>query len=143
MTVKNVKEAWAKADIIFPTDYMKDEAKSARAGYDIYYSTAAGVHAWISDLGSRLEVNLADGSTVNIFIEEEPQFSVGQLSDALEVINTTIYMIDDLILPKLQEVTGISEARSKLYGAFAVIGEILKSQHPDSPLYKRYNLQDA
>ena len=143
MTAKSIKEAWQLADEIFPTDYLKDDAKSARAGYDIYTSTAAGVNAWISDLGDRLEVNLADGKTVNIWIEEQPKFSEYQLADALTVISEAIYQIDDNVLPKLQKATGIDEARSTLYGAYAKIAEILKAQHPDSPLYKRYNLQDA
>lgn len=143
MKVKSKQEAWSKADIIFPTDYMKDEVRSSRAGYDVYYSTAAGVNAWISDLGDRLEVNLETGETVNIWIEAEPQFSEYQLGDALAVISEAIYQIDDNILPKLQEVTGIDEARQKLYGAYAVIADILKAQHPDSNLYKQYNLQDA
>ena len=72
MTVKNRQEAWKKADVIFPTDYMKDDIRSERAGYDVYYSTADGVNAWISDLGNRLEVNLETGESVNIWYEEEP-----------------------------------------------------------------------
>lgn len=66
-------EAWKKASEIFPTDYSLDSWRSARAGYDVYHSTAAGISAWISDLGNRLEVNLPDGSTVNVWIEEEDQ----------------------------------------------------------------------
>lgn len=143
MKVNSVKEAWQTADEIFPTDYMKDDVKSARAGYDIYTSTADGVNAWISDLGDRLEVNLADGKTVNIWIETMPQFSEYQLADALQVISEAIYQIDDLIGDKLQKVTGLDEARRTIYGAYAKIAEILKDQHPESPLYKRYNLDEA
>lgn len=143
MKVKSRQEAWSKADVIFPTDYMKDEARSAIAGYDLYYSTASGVHAWISDLGDRLEVNLASGETVNIWIEEDPPFHEYQLADALRVINDAIYKIDDNILDNLQKATGIDEARKKLYGAYAAIAEILKQQHPDSKLFQQYNLQDA
>ena len=69
-TVSSGAEAWKVADSIFPTDYMKDSEKSSRAGYDIFYSTLPGCAAWISDLGNRLEVNTADGETVNIWIEE-------------------------------------------------------------------------
>ena len=39
MKANNVKEAWAMADEIFPTDYMKDDKSSANAGYPIYRST--------------------------------------------------------------------------------------------------------
>jgi hypothetical protein len=144
MKATSIKQAWQMADEIFPTDYIKDYTKSANAGYDIYVSTAAGTNAWISDLGSRLEVNLMDeGKTVNIWIEEEPEFKEYQLADALAVISEAIYQIDDNVLPKLQKATGIDDARNALYGAYAKIAEILKAQHPESPLYKRYNLQDA
>lgn len=77
MIVKSVGEAWEEANRIFPTDYMKDDMASKNAGYDVYWSTASGVSAWISDLGDRLEVNLGNGESVNIWIEEEePKKSV-------------------------------------------------------------------
>lgn len=143
MKVTNVKEAWKTADEIFPTDYIKDEAKSIAAGYDIYTSTALGCNDYICDLGDRLEINYYEtGETVNIWIEE-PQFEEYQIADALKVIDEAIYQIDDNILPKLQEATGIDEARKKLYGAYAEIAKILKSQHPESKLYAMYNLQYA
>lgn len=62
MTVFSKKDAWAEADKIFPTDYIKDELRSERAGYDIYVSTVEGVNAWISDLGTRLEININEKS---------------------------------------------------------------------------------
>lgn len=70
MKAQTKEIAWRIADTLFPTDYMKNEKYSLNAGYDIYYSTAEGVNAWISDLGNRLEVNLPSGESVNIFIEE-------------------------------------------------------------------------
>lgn len=143
MKVKSISEAWNKADEIFPTDYIKDEARSINAGYDIYYSTAEGVHAWISDLGNRLEVNLSTGETINIWIDEEPKFTEGQIADTLAIINDAIYDIDDKINPRLAEITGIKEARAKLYGAYSLIADILKKQHPDSKLYDYYNLKYA
>ena len=140
MTVKNITEAWAKADEIIPTDYNKNESKSARAGYDIY----EGINGdYICDLGNRLEVNLATGKTVNIWIDTTPQFSEGQIEDALRVISEAIYKIDDNINDKLQRVTGIDKARKKIYGAYKEIAKILKNQHPESPLYKMYNLDEA
>ena len=143
MNVTSRQEAWNKADEIFPTDYIKNDRYSAEVGYDIYTSTAAGVNAWISDLGDRLEINLATGDTVNIWIDDEPKFSEYQIADALEIIDDAIYKIDDEINDKLAEITGIAEARDKLYGAYKVIAKILKQQHPESKLYKKYNLQDA
>ena len=141
MIVKSRKEAWKIADEIFNTDYEKDDFKSNRAGYDIYFSTVEGANAWISDLGDRLEVNLENGKTVNIFIEEEPEFKEYQIEDALEVISDAIYEIDDKVNSKLADVTGIKDARNKLYGAYAVIAKILKEQYPESKLYKQYNLE--
>ena len=143
MKVKSKQEAWRKADVLFSTDYMKDDIRSNRAGYDIYYSTAAGVDAWISDLGDRLEVNMENGETVNIWIDDEPQFAEYQLEDALSVISNAIYAIDDNVLPNLQKATGLDDARAKIYGAYAEIAKILKAQHPDSKLYDAYNLKDA
>lgn len=143
MEVNSRKQAWIEADKLFPTDYIKDAEKSDAAGYDIYYSTCDGVNAWISDLEDRLEINLATGETVNIWIEEEPQFKEYQISDALEVIDDAIYEIDDKVNSKLAEITGIKEARNKLYNAYKEIAKILKSQHPESELYARYNLQNA
>ena len=143
MKVKSKQEAWRKADVLFSTDYMKDDIRSNRAGYDIYYSTAAGVDAWISDLGDRLEVNMENGKTVNIWIDDEPQFAEYQLEDALSVISDAIYAIDDNVLPNLQKVTGLDEARAKIYGAYGEIAKILKAQYPNSRLYDMYNLKDA
>lgn len=89
MKVSSRQEAWREADRIFNTDYMKDDAASANAGYPVYWSTADGVNAWISDLGDRLEVN-QDGRSVNIWIEES---SEEQPADA-ETVKTekTIHM---------------------------------------------------
>lgn len=64
------KAAWAIADDLFPSDYVHDSSRSQRAGYDVYMSTFPGMDAWISDLGDRLEVNLPDGQTVNVWIED-------------------------------------------------------------------------
>lgn len=71
MKARTAKEAWNIANEIFPTDYIKNDEKSARAGYDIYTSTLDGCTAWISDLSNRLEINLENGKTINIWIEAE------------------------------------------------------------------------
>ena len=69
-TVETMRDAWILANKLFPTDYMPDYYASERAGYPIYKSTADGYNsAHISDLGSRLEINLPDGSTFNIWLE--------------------------------------------------------------------------
>lgn len=84
MTVTSIKDAWNEAQRIFPTDYAEDKQRSKRSGYPIYHSTADGVNAWISDLGNRLEVNLPDGKSVNIWIEapvEKPEEAAPVLSE--------------------------------------------------------------
>ena len=70
MTVKNINEAWAKVNEIFPSDYNEDVAASERAGYKIYRSSI-NHYDYICDLGDRLEINFTDGSTVNIWVEAE------------------------------------------------------------------------
>lgn len=78
MKVTSVEKAWEAANRIFPTDYMKDEQSSQRAGYPIYRSTADHVNAWISDLNCRLEVNIQNPVTkeiesTNIWISGDPE----------------------------------------------------------------------
>lgn len=72
MKVKNINEAWNEANKIIPNDYMKDEKASETAGYPIYRSTIEH-YDYICDLGDRLEVNLANGQTMNIWIESEEE----------------------------------------------------------------------
>ena len=149
MKATSKTQAWTMADEIFPTDYEKDEGSSSRAGYDIYrmrgdWCPSENYYNWISDLGNRLEINLANGETVNIWIEEEkPEFTEGSLESALEVINETLYQIDDNIGLALLAKTGIDEARNQIYGAYKIIAEILKKDYPNSKLYERFNLKDA
>lgn len=125
IVVTSKEEAWSKADEIFPTDYVKDDRSSENAGYDIYKSTQKGMYAWISDLGSTLELNLADGSVVRIAVLK-PEFPEYQIADALEVIDEAIYQIDDKVDVRLADKTGISEAREKLYNAYLVLARMLK-----------------
>ena len=82
MTVTSIRDAWAEVQKIFPTRYEHDASRSERAGYPIYYSTASGVNAWISDLGNRLEVNLPDGKSVNIWIQAPAEATI--TSDSAE-----------------------------------------------------------
>lgn len=140
MRTNTRERAWAIANEVFPTDYMKNEARSQRAGYDIYESTAEGILAWISDLGDRLEVNLENGTTITIWINEKPKFKEWQIEDALEVIDRAIYRIDDIVEDRLAKETGIAKARETLYEAYGEIAKILKEQYPESSLFERYNL---
>lgn len=80
ITVNSRSEAWNVADIIFPTDYIKNDQLSANAGYPILESTADGNSSWISDLGSSLELNIISEhkevvKTTRIIIVEKPQIT--------------------------------------------------------------------
>lgn len=59
--------AWEKVKGTFPYEYVIDENSSERSGYSIYRSNIERYN-YICDLGDRLEVNLANGETVNIWI---------------------------------------------------------------------------
>ena len=63
--------AWTRADALIPGDYTLDTLSSSRAGYPVHRSTLDR-RAYICDLTDRLEVNLPDGSSVNLWIEESP-----------------------------------------------------------------------
>ena len=77
MNAKSREEAWRIADELMPTDYMKDDMRSERAGYPVFWSTADGCDAHICDLNDRLEINLDNvGKTVNIWIDEMPEIEV-------------------------------------------------------------------
>lgn len=81
--VSSVSAAWAEASRLIPTDYNQDAQSSARAGYPVFRGTLDPMN-YICDLGDRLEVNLADGSTVNIWIDEQPaQTPTEQIAAAL------------------------------------------------------------
>lgn len=71
--VTSVTAAWQKANEIMPGDYMQDARRTERAGYPVYMGTIPGRYDYICDLETRLEVNLDDGSTVNIWIDETPE----------------------------------------------------------------------
>ena len=79
---KSRDEAWEIVNRVFPSDYLEDGQASRNAGYPVYYSTAAGNNSWISDLSSRLEMNIetrdasgkiTDFRSVNVWIEEEEE----------------------------------------------------------------------
>ena len=109
MKAKSIQEAWSIANEIFKTDYMKDDKASQNAGYPVYWSTAEGVNAWISDLGDRLEVN-QDGKSINIWIEEEPETEPA----AIETEKTFSVNYEEIATRKRETVTTKEEARITL-----------------------------
>ena len=72
MIVKSRNEAWNEANKLMPCDYELDSASSEKAGYNIFRGNTE-YYAYICDLGNRLEVNLPNGKSVNIVIEEKKE----------------------------------------------------------------------
>lgn len=66
MKVTSTLNAWKEAQKHI-TNYEKDHEASKNAGYNIY----KGENGYICDLETRLEVNLDNGESFNIWIEEE------------------------------------------------------------------------
>lgn len=91
--VKNRQEAFKVAGALFPTDYEIDSVASANAGYDIYRHGIIEQDAWISDLGSRLEVNV-NGKTTNIWIESEPAQESVKESVSAAIVYTAVTLKD-------------------------------------------------
>ena len=96
-TVETKAAAWKKADELMPTDYMIDSRRSERAGYDVYYSTREGCTAYICDLGDRLEVNLEDGSSVNVWITPNKPTA----SEAVQAVKNL--RIESLFAPEVMQ----------------------------------------
>lgn len=131
MKAKNILEAWEMVNEFFPTDYEKDEAASNTAGYNIYRSRL-NHYDYICDLGDRLEVNLANGKTVNVWIEShmqkasEPEAMENVEEKAEEIMHEYILTIglNDRVTEK-QEISSeaakrmISEILINKYGVFA------------------------
>lgn len=64
-------EAWQKVNEIFPTDYELDQFATKGAGYPVYRSTDEGhYYDYICDLNDRLEINLGNGKTVNVWFSD-------------------------------------------------------------------------
>ncbi len=72
LSAKTREEAWQMAGEIFGCDYEEDAGASNGAGYPIYRGVT-DAQCWISDLNCRLELNMADGDTINIWIDEPVQ----------------------------------------------------------------------
>ena len=69
MKVKNIQQAWIEVHKLIDEDnLMKDYEATERAGYDIYRDYKEHYN-YVCCLGDRLEVNLANGKSINIWIE--------------------------------------------------------------------------
>ena len=59
MKARSKAEAWKIVDEFFPTDYEKNEERSAENGYDVYHSAAdITVPMWIADHEDHLEIGI-------------------------------------------------------------------------------------
>lgn len=119
MKARSISEAWKMADEIFPADYEKDEISSNTAGYNVYRSRL-NYYDYICDLGDRLEVNLSNGETVNIWIEsDEAEPEADEMHEYILTIG-----LNDRVTEK-QEISSeaakrmISEILINKYGVFA------------------------
>lgn len=71
VTVSSVSAAWAFVPRLISGSVSRDAFRSERAGYDVYTADDDS-RVYVCDLGDRLEVNLSDGSSVNVWIAEDP-----------------------------------------------------------------------
>lgn len=62
--VRSKADAFAFANRFF--EFERDEFRTKRAGYPVYFDTS-GFYNYVCDLGDRLEVNFVDGDTLNIW----------------------------------------------------------------------------
>lgn len=65
--------AWEEVNRIFPYSCSIDHESSQRAGYPIYRADDPEIHAYICNLGDRLELNFPDGTSRNIWYGAEPE----------------------------------------------------------------------
>lgn len=125
ITAKNSFEAWEMVDEIFPADYEKDEVSSNTAGYAVYRSRI-NYYDYICDLGDRLEVNLSNGKTVNIWIKNKVKIKADKAEPAADEMHEYILTIglNDRVTEK-QEISSeaakrmISKILINKYGVFA------------------------
>lgn len=70
MRVKTYGEAWDAVMEITKSGMRLDKDSTERAGYKIYRNEEE-YYEYVCDLGDRLELNRADGTTINIWYGEE------------------------------------------------------------------------
>lgn len=69
ITVDNKRNAWKLVyRLTGHTIYCKEDEASENADYDIYRNEEKDIY--VRDLGARLEINYADGTIENIWIDE-------------------------------------------------------------------------
>lgn len=97
ITVRNVSEAWEKANAIFPTDYEYDATASKNAGYNVYWSTKRGSLAHINDLGNRIEIVDDEYSVTNIWIDSDGENTESKSTVRKQKSDAELYLIAEKI----------------------------------------------
>lgn len=96
ITVENYEQAWVKAAEILGCNFYYDKVASEDAGYPVHKGDSVAT-CWISDLGNRLEVNKADFTTVNIWIEEEKLYTAAEVSQIITNAKRELEAIEKII----------------------------------------------
>ena len=68
ITVRDRSQAWDIIHTMCFGGFAYDEVRSKRAGYPIYYTKRDNCCAYVCDLNDRFELNLPNGSSVNIWL---------------------------------------------------------------------------
>ncbi len=93
---ENRDEAWKMAQQVFGCDWEEDAGASNGAGYPIYRGTS-DARCWISDLGSRLELNMADGSTINIWLEDAKTYTAAEVKGIIINARSELKAIEKIL----------------------------------------------
>lgn len=102
---------------IFPTPMQKDDRASETAGYSVYRSTEFNhYYCYICDLGDRLEINLDDGRTINVWIKPEED----ENGNPAEEIRTAVVSMHDMEAYGAKATAHSMETRVKI--KFAING---------------------
>lgn len=71
LSVNDRHEAWKLVTLLTQDEFVYDYLRSDRAGYPIFYDTDLDSKVYLCDLGDRLELNYADGTSQNIWFKYE------------------------------------------------------------------------
>lgn len=74
-------------------EYEYDKQRSLNAGYPIYRSVT-DMREYICELGDRIEINLANGKSVNVWIEPVEQNALKIADLELEIIKLKAKLYD-------------------------------------------------
>lgn len=124
----------------------EDRGLSKDAGHPVLKGPMPDDTRSVDDLGDRFVV-YRDGESLSITVDPlRDLYSIGQIEDALDLLNDILYELDDKMPNVIAKNTHIGEARDLLYGAWTEIREILKNKFPGAAaeeLIKKFHLNEA